>query len=338
MAKTGIVVYGANGHTGAFVVAELYRRGWAPVLAGRDAGKLEALAVAYPGSEIRVANVHDGGALDAVLRGARAVVNCAGPFLETAGPVIDAALRARVHYLDVTAEQPAALAAFRRGAGIAGNAGVAVIPALAFYGGLGDLLVTAATTGWPEVDEIRIGVALDSWRPTLGTRLTGQRNVARRLVVSRGTLQVVPDPPPTSVWDFPPPFGAQEMVAVPMSEIITIWRHLRAGEIATFMNLAPLRDLRNPDTPPPVAADSSGRSAQTFVMEVVVRHGTQARCASARGRDIYATTAPLVCEAVERLLDGRSTKRDACAAGELFDAADFLHALRSEHLEIRLPG
>lgn len=32
-----LTVYGAYGHTGRFVVAELRKRGWTPILSGRDA-------------------------------------------------------------------------------------------------------------------------------------------------------------------------------------------------------------------------------------------------------------------------------------------------------------
>jgi short subunit dehydrogenase-like uncharacterized protein len=131
MTKHGIVVFGAAGHTGRFVVAELARRGWAPVLVGRDVAKLRALHDAYPASQVRAATVDDPAALDDVLRGAGAIINCAGPFLDTAPPIIEAALRARVHYLDVTAEQSAALAAFERFAADAMAAGVAVVPAMA---------------------------------------------------------------------------------------------------------------------------------------------------------------------------------------------------------------
>lgn len=330
-------MFGAAGHTGAFVVQELARRGWTPILAGRDAARLEAARAAYPGSQVRIASAEDTGALDRALRGASAVINCAGPFADTAAPLIEAALRARIHYLDVTAEQGIALAAFERHAAAAEEQGIAVIPAMAFYGGLGDLLATAAMADWTSADEIRIGIALDGWRPTRGTRLTGQRNQARRLVVSDGRLEPLADPPPTSTWNFPAPFGALDMVAVPLSEIITIWRHLRARAICTFINLAPLQDLRDPDTPGPAAADASGRSSQSFVMEVAVRAGDEERRAAARGRDIYATTAPLVCEAVERVLDGRARRLGAGAPGEMFDTVDFLESVRSEYLEIDLP-
>src|SRR3546814_10702002 len=80
------------------------------MLLGRDAGKLEALGPLHPGAERRVAPVADPASLDRALAGAGAVINCAGPFLGTATPLIEAALRAGVHYLDVTAEQAVAAA------------------------------------------------------------------------------------------------------------------------------------------------------------------------------------------------------------------------------------
>jgi len=144
---------------------------------------------------VRVATVDDPASLDRALSGAVAVINCAGPFIDTAAPVIDAALRASIHYLDVAAEQAAVLAVFERFANAARDAGVVVAPAMAFFGGLGDLLSTAAMGEWDAADEICIAVALDSWKPTLGTRLTGQRNPGRHFIFSNSRLERT-DPPP----------------------------------------------------------------------------------------------------------------------------------------------
>lgn len=49
-------------------------------------------------------------------------------------------------------------------------------------GGLGDLMVSAAMDDWTDVDDIRIGIALDSWHPTHGTRITDERNTELRCV------------------------------------------------------------------------------------------------------------------------------------------------------------
>ncbi len=73
-----VAVYGAYGHTGRFVVSELRRRGWTPILSGRDAGKLQAFGTENPGLELRPASVDEPAALDRALAGAVAVINCAG--------------------------------------------------------------------------------------------------------------------------------------------------------------------------------------------------------------------------------------------------------------------
>ncbi|MFV2176761.1 hypothetical protein ACFHW2_21505 [Actinomadura sp. LOL_016] len=86
--------------------------------------------------------------------------------------------------------------------------------------------------------------------------------------------------------------------------------------------------------PMPVAAEL-GRPAQTFLVDVVVRSGGAERRAVARGRDIYAVTAPLVVEAVDRILTGRIRTDGVASAGEIFDAPDLLRAL-SAHIDLEL--
>jgi hypothetical protein len=117
------------------------------------------------------------------------------------------------------------------------------------------------------------------------------------------------------------------VVGLSLAETITISRHLRAPEVHAYVNVAPLTDLRNPETPAPTAADASGRSAQIFVMQAIARKGSAERRASARGQDIYAITAPIVVEAMERILNGHSKITGAVTAGEAFDAHDFLNSL-----------
>ncbi|HWQ87221.1 saccharopine dehydrogenase family protein [Brevundimonas sp.] len=333
-----VAVFGAAGHTGRFVVAELLRRGFTPIAIGRDAARLAGSGFAQRSVETRVATVADPVSLDRALAGVLAVINCAGPFLDTAEPLAAAAIRARIPYLDVSAEQGSARTLFERFGSQAEDTGVILVPAMAFYGGLADLLATAAMGDWTTADGIEIGIALDSWRPTRGTRITGQRNTTPRLFISNGRLEPLPTPAPEMSRMFPAPFGVQEAVELSFSETILIARHLRAAELHTWLNLAPLRDLRDAGTPPPAPTDDSGRSAQTFAVEAVVRKGAETRRASASGRDIYAVTAPLVVEAVQRILSGEIRKCGAFAPGEIFDAACFLRALSPEHLALDIAG
>jgi len=334
LANPTITVFGAYGHTGRFVVSQLRKRGWRAILSGRDADKLNAMASQHAGSEVRVASVDNPHSLDRAISGANAVINCAGPFLDTAVPIIEAAIRSGIHYLDVAAEQGAVLNVFERFADFSRSASVVIAPAMAFYGGLGDLMATTAMGEWDCADEICIAVALDSWKPTLGTRLTGQRNAGRRFIFSNNKLERA-DPPGRS-WIFPAPFGEQDVVPLSLAETITISHHLRTPEIRVFMNLAPIADLRNPDTPVPTAADQSGRSSQIFLMDVIVRKGRVARRIVARGRDIYAVSAPIVVEATQRAVNNLGKKCGVVAAGEAFDAQEFLNALSPEHFVIEM--
>ncbi|MDP9867807.1 MULTISPECIES: saccharopine dehydrogenase family protein [Streptosporangium] len=340
-ALDAVVVYGATGHTGRFVVAELLRRGFAPVVSGRDAARLEALAEEWGGVTVRPAAVDDPGSLDRALAGAAAVVNCAGPFAVTAGPVVEAALRAGIPYVDVAAEIEANASTFADHAEAARKAGVPVVPAMAFYGGLGDLLVSATMGRSTAADAVHIAYGLSGWHPTAGTRAAGQvshqRRSGRRVRFRDGALEYHDDKVSEQDWLFPEPLGRRTVIAeFTMADVVTVPSHLAVPEVRTYMTVEAARDLAGEDTPEPEAVDALGRSDQTFVVDVVVCADGAERRATARGQDIYAVTAPLAVEAVRRILAGHTRTAGVASAGAMFDAADFLRAL-APHLSVELP-
>ena len=326
-----VAVYGAGGHTGRFVLAELQRRGLPAVAVGRGAATLPA------GVPARTAAIDDARALDAAFAGCAVVINCAGPFLDTAGLVIAAALRVGASYIDVTAEQASALEVFERFDAPARAAGVAVIPAAGFYGGLADLLATALLGAGAAGVELTVAVALDRWWPTEGTRKTGERNTVPRRVVEDGRLVPLPLPAAESRRRFGAPHGEQATIALPFSEVITISRHLPVRRLQSHLTRAALDEIRDASTPPPAATDALGRSAQRFEMVVEASRGDTRRTAVARGQDIYAVSAPLVVEAALRLMQPGAARHGALALGQAVDARDFLHALAPTHLAVELP-
>src|SRR5215208_1803829 len=101
--STPLLVYGAYGYTGQLVVREALAAGLRPVLSGRDPRALAAVAEPA-GLPHRAASLDDGAALDAAIGDARVVLHCAGPFVHTARPMVDACLRRGVHCLDITGE------------------------------------------------------------------------------------------------------------------------------------------------------------------------------------------------------------------------------------------
>ncbi|MGB6488567.1 MAG: saccharopine dehydrogenase NADP-binding domain-containing protein [Steroidobacteraceae bacterium] len=330
-----IAVYGATGHTGRFVVRELERRGCPTVSIARTQAPPPEDDRRNAESEWRYASCDDPDALDEALRGTAAVINCAGPFLDTAPALVEAALRAGIHYFDVTAEQRSArqtLATFHEEARARGTV---ILPAMAFYGGLADLLAVEATQGARSIESIEIGVALDYWHPTAGTRRTGDRNTARRLIVTDGRLAPLPQPAPVRDWMFPEPFGLQQVTAVPLSEIVTISRHIAARNVRSYINSAPLRDLADLRTPPPTASEPGGQSSQRFVMDVQAASDDRRSRIAVSGQDIYGITAPIVVEACLRVLEDPPARGGAYAPAELFDANSFLAGL-TPHLEIKV--
>lgn len=98
-----IMIYGATGYTGKLVAREAKRQGLNPLLAGRNEVKLRALAGPL-GFEYRAFGLEDPAAMDAALGEVQVVLHIAGPFSKTSKPMLDACLRMKRHYLDITGE------------------------------------------------------------------------------------------------------------------------------------------------------------------------------------------------------------------------------------------
>jgi len=100
---SGFLLYGANGYVGEAAARQAVQAGLRPILAGRDAAKIERLA-AELGVERRVFGLAEPGAIDRGLRNIGVVLHCAGPYIHTSEPMAAACLRAGAHYLDLTGE------------------------------------------------------------------------------------------------------------------------------------------------------------------------------------------------------------------------------------------
>jgi hypothetical protein len=143
------------------------------------------------------------------------------------------------------------------------------------------------------------------------------------------------DNAPILDWAFPAPMGTRAVMGeFTMADSVTIPRHIKTPEIRSYMTMEAVKDVTTPTPSPPTASDDSGRSAQTFLVEVVVRRAGVERRAAAGGRDIYAISAPIVVEAMQRVVTNPGKASGVVAAGEIFDARDFLKSLPLEHLSM----
>jgi short subunit dehydrogenase-like uncharacterized protein len=94
------MLYGAAGHTGALIARHAHQIGHRPLLAGRSAPAIAALA-GHLDLPYRALTLDDPAALNAALADVDLVLNAAGPFLHTAVPLAEACLAAGVHYVDI---------------------------------------------------------------------------------------------------------------------------------------------------------------------------------------------------------------------------------------------
>ena len=132
--KSGFLLYGSTGFVGSAIAHLAIQQGLRPLIAGRDAAKIEAQATEL-GIEHRVFSLDDSTAMDKVLKEVTVVLHCAGPYIYTSKPMVDGCLRTGTHYLDITGEIPVyeALAALdteskSRGAMLLPGVGFDVVP------------------------------------------------------------------------------------------------------------------------------------------------------------------------------------------------------------------
>jgi hypothetical protein len=174
-------------------------------------------------------------------------------------------------------------------------------------------------------------IGFDRWHPTQGTRNTIERKAVGNLVFVGGRLIPAATPPTQKSWRFAEPVGEQVVLELPFSETIMLARHVKTAEHHNYITQVAVSEVLDPSTPAPMATDAMGRSAQNFVLDVVISRGGEKRRAFTRGRDGYAVSAPLTGEAVERLIRGTVRSVGAKAPGELFDAEALLTALGPDH-------
>ncbi|MFG1945225.1 saccharopine dehydrogenase NADP-binding domain-containing protein [Nonomuraea sp. NPDC048826] len=326
-----IAIYGANGHTGRLVAAELLARDQDIVLAGRDADALHALAGELDSPRVRVhrAALDDPDALRELTAGSEVLIHCAGPFTRTCEPLALAAVAGRCHYIDHAIEPKPVKWLFETMQGPAGEAGVVMIPQLSFYGGLADLLAAAAAAGLPAVDRVTVGYSITGWRMTPAAVKTAELLIGEidRVTYTGGALRVGPVDIRNTVYPFPPPVGPRSMIApFPSGEMVTIPRHVPARTVESQLTASTFEEEQI-FTSQDAAPEERARTAFMVAVQVVAEGGG-GRTAHLRGGDIWWVGALASADAAVRLLRGEGPgKAGVLATAEAFEAEPFLRRM-----------
>ncbi len=224
------LLYGANGYTGELIARTAVERGLRPILAGRDPEAIPALAREL-GLEHRVASLDDADGLDAALADVPVVLHCAGPFVRTAAPMVEACLRTGTHYLDITGEIGVfeALAARDREAR---DAGVMLLPGTGFDVVPTDCLAAHLKRRLPGAT--RLALAFRSGgRPSRGTLRTALEALGRGGAVRRGgRIRRVPAAWKTRSIDLGR--GPVPATTVPWGDVATAYHSTGIGDVEVY--------------------------------------------------------------------------------------------------------
>ncbi len=185
-----MLIYGANGYTGELTVRFAAEQGLRPTIAGRNAAAIESLARKYD-FPFKIFSLDETQKLDAALADVQLVVHCAGPFSLTYRAVLEACLRTKTHYTDITGE----ITVFEGCARIdekAKQAGIMVMPGVGFDVVPSDCLAVHLKNRLPSATDLTLaffGIGSLSH----GTRSTMTMNVGRGGAVRRdGKIVTVP--------------------------------------------------------------------------------------------------------------------------------------------------
>lgn len=233
------LLYGANGYTGALIARECVQRGLRPVLAGRSAIPVQKLAEEL-GCEYRIAAIDNIPALSTALEGMPLVLHCAGPYSATSRPMVDACLRAGVHYLDLTGELATFQAIQQRDAE-ARSADIMLLPGVGFDIVPTDCVATLLHKRLPSANTLRLGI-LGVGALSHGTMKTIIENMSTGGVVRKhGALVRVPSGWKTQRIDYGSAVAASS--TVPLGDVFTAWYSTGIPDIEAYVALPAIARL-----------------------------------------------------------------------------------------------
>jgi short subunit dehydrogenase-like uncharacterized protein len=302
---------------------------------GRDADRLRAAATqaGVKDAEVRVAGLDDAALVDA-LRDVDVVISAVAPFVRFGEPVVQAAIAAHTHYVDISGEQQFVKNLFDTYGEPAQQAGVAVVPMINDGGLLGDLASSLAAQRVARVESV-----------TLAHRITGGTGISRGsgrtalanaewwadggLIYTSGDWRTGTSAQTREVT-FPGQSRPTEVVKFASAEVVTVPRHIRANHVegvaeaalaAVFGGFTP----ELVETLPEFPRDDPNDPGQYLVLADVVGPDGASR-GVVEGTDTYLTTSLAAAEAAVRLATV-TPERGVLAPSQAFDPASFLDSL-----------
>jgi saccharopine dehydrogenase (NAD+, L-lysine-forming) len=336
------LIYGAYGYTGALIAQHAVEQGHTPVLAGRNRQKLDPLADEL-GCPAHAFSLTDGFRLRSVLEEVEAVVHCAGPFVQTALPMVEACLDTGTHYLDITGEIEVFEGLMARDPD-ARAAEVMLLPGIGFDVVPTDCLSKGLAEAVPSATDLEIAF-MGRGGVSQGTLKTAIEQMGEGGLVRRGG-EVVEVPPGWSTRTVDFGDHPRTVISIPWGDVataghstgipnITVYTYLPelgrrllrlSRYVQGILGWRPLQLLlqRLVEAWVPNPSAETRRTGSTAVWASVRDADGHTTTARLRGPEAYTFTARAAVLGAERVLNGRApsgyqTPATAFGSGFVFD-------------------
>ena len=236
MQKNTFLLYGANGYTGQLIARMAAEYGLSPILAGRTESSLQIMASSlnFP---FKVIDLSNSTALEKVLSEVAVVVHAAGPFQHTSKKMIEACLKTKTHYLDITGE----ISVFEQAKQYdnkALEAGIMLMPGVGF-----DVVPTDCTALYlknllPDATHLKLAFAMVGGKLSHGTATTMAENLGEGGAVRENGIIIRK---PLGHKGFWVDFGIKKMfvMCIPWGDISTAFTTTGIPNIETYTGASP---------------------------------------------------------------------------------------------------
>lgn len=232
MENKDIIIYGAYGYTGELIARRCQELGIKPLLSGRNEGKLKPVAEKY-GMPYQVADLKADD-LDRLLGGAKVVIHAAGPFIHTSKLMVEACIRNKVHYTDITGEIAVFVGA-RKYDEQAKEAGVMLLPGVGFDVIPSDCLAAHLKERMEDADDLVLAF-YNTGASSRGTSLTVVEGLGYGGTIREdGKLKQVPDAYDVRSFDFGPKH--MSAVTIPWGDVYTAYFSTGIPNIKVYIGL-----------------------------------------------------------------------------------------------------
>lgn len=226
-----LMIYGATGYTGQLASSRAKDLGLHPIIAGRDEKKLSELAFTLD-LPYRTFALDNSDAVNHALANVDVLLNCAGPFMRTAEPLMKGAIRTGTHYLDVAAE----LDSYHLAEALdedARNAGVMLMPggSVAMLGSLTAHAIKRVAKPYKVYIALHVTDSMSR-----GSAISATENLTLECLVRANGELISKQQINDRFFDF----GNGKVTCFPVTlpDLITIWRATKIPNIETFVHVS----------------------------------------------------------------------------------------------------